>query len=123
MDYSINPSTDQKYIVLKCSGKINHKNNLNSIVESHALGKKLNIKHYLLDVTEARNTGSILDDYHFAYNNVRATRGIDQSAIFAMVTSPNDHSHDFVETVSRNSGLNMTLFRDMNAAIHHLLTR
>jgi hypothetical protein len=38
----------------------------------------------------------------------------------ALLVDPEDHSHDFVETVGRNAGLNVTLFRDRDAAKQYL---
>ncbi len=52
---------------------------------------------------------------------MQETPGIDKYAHVAVLVSPDDHSHDFVEVVARNSGLNVTLFRDLAAAIKHLL--
>ena len=39
----------------------------------------------------------------------------------ALLVSPGDHSHDFVETAARNAYLDVTLFRDKDAAVRHLL--
>jgi hypothetical protein len=71
-------------------------------------------------VTEVRNAESVLEKYKFAYQNMQQETGINRHARVAMLVSPEDHSHDFVETVSRNSGLDVTLFRDREEAIKHL---
>jgi hypothetical protein len=88
--------------------------------ESHALGRKLGIRRYLVDLRKSRNVESLLDGYQFAYQDMPQQPEIDRSARVAILVSPGDHSHDFIETVSRNSGLDVTLFRDYEQAIAHL---
>ena len=64
---------------------------------------------------------STLGSYRFAHDDMKRTPAIDTSAVVAVLVSPGDHSHDFIETVSRNSGLNVTLFTDRERAVAHLL--
>jgi hypothetical protein len=113
-------SPDGKYIIQKVVGDINSGLALKYNHESHALGRKLGIRRYLVDLTESRNTESVLGNYEFAYDKMPAS-GVDLDAIVALLVDPNDHSHDFVETVSRNAGLNVSLFRYRDAAIQHLV--
>lgn len=114
-------SPDGKYIIQKVVGDINSGLALKYNHESHALGRKLGIRRYLVDLTESHNTESVLGNYEFAYDKMPASAGIDLDAIAALLVAPDDHSHDFVETVSRNAGLNVTLFRDRDAAEQYLL--
>ena len=65
---------------------------------------------------EARNTDSIVENYDFAYKDMSETENIDRLARVAILSSPGDHSHDFIETVTRNSGLNVKLFNDPELA-------
>jgi len=87
------------------------------------LGKEKGIKKYLMDCTDARNVDSVLNNYQFAYEDMRHTEGIDITAIVAAVVAPEDHSHDFIETTAKNSGLNVTLFRDKQKAIEFLKSK
>lgn len=41
--------------------------------------------------------------------------------LVALLVDPDDHSHDFIEIVARNSGHDFTLFRDHEQVINHLL--
>ena len=91
-------------------------------LEAHTLGDELGISRYLVDATEAVNVDSTLENYSFAYTDMQTPTGINKTAVVALLVSPDDHSHDFIETVSRNAGLNVTIFRDRELAIHHLLT-
>lgn len=121
MSYSIRPSDDGKYIVLEIRGDITGELALKQDVEAHSLGRKRGINRYLVDATNARNVESVENNYKFAYDDVKTSGDIDKNARVALLVSPEDHSHDFVETVSKNAGLNVTLFRDREAAIRHLL--
>ena len=121
MSYTISPSADKKYIVLKHFGEINRKLGLERVIEAHALGAKLGINRYLVDLTEAKNVDSIHESYEYAYEDSKTANGIDRGARAAMLVDPEDHSHDFVETALRNAGHNVTLFRDRDSAISHLL--
>ena len=121
MSYIIKPSKDGKYIVLKHWGELTSALAMERNLEAHALGAELGITRYLVDGTEARNVDSVTNTYKFAYEDMKIPPGIDQNARIAMLVSPDDHTHDFVETVTRNAGQNVTLFRDRELAIQHLL--
>ena len=121
MSYTISPSEDGKYIVLKYFGDVSRKLSIERVIEAHALGEKLGINSYLVDLTEARNIDSIPDLYTYAYEDTKIASGFNLNARVALLADPDDHSHDFVETVLRNAGHNVVLFRDRESAIKHLL--
>lgn len=120
MEYSITPSEDGKYIILKVKGEMTRAAAMKVNREVHTLGKKLGVNRYLEDVTEARNVESTLDGYKFAYEDMKQAPEVDRFARVALLVSPNDHSHDFIETVSRNTGLNVKIFRAREEAVQHL---
>jgi hypothetical protein len=120
MSYTILLSDDQKYIVVTVEGSITRKIAMQHNLEAHAFGKKLGIQRYLVDATQARNTESTLKGYQFAYEDMHETPEIDRDARVALLVAPDDHSHDFIETVSKNAGLDVTLFRDRKSAENHL---
>jgi len=121
MSYTIKPSEDGKYIVLKHWGELTSALAMERNLEAHALGAELGITRYLVDGTESRNVDTVTKTYKFAYEDIKIPPGINQNARIAMLVSPEDHSHDFVETVTRNAGQDVTLFRDREKAIDHLL--
>ena len=88
---------------------------MEQIIKAHSLGKKLGINKFLVDMTESRNTESVIDNYKFAYEDM-TTSDIDPSARVATVISPDDNSHDFVVTAMMNAGLNIALFNDIESA-------
>jgi hypothetical protein len=120
MAYRIYVSDDSSYIILEVSGGITRRRQLQRTIEAHQLGRKVSIRKYLVDVTRAENEEPPIENYKFAYEDVRGADEIDKTAIVALVVAPQDHSHDFVETVSKNSGLNVTLFRDKSRAVDFL---
>ena len=121
MPYSIKPSDDGRYIVVTTQGNLTNEIALRQNIESHALGKKLSISRYLVDVTQARNIDSVPTNYKFAYEDMVAAPEIDKNARIALVADPQDHSHDFIETAFRNAGFHIRLFRNRDEAIRHLL--
>ncbi len=116
----ISLSDDSSYIILELTGEITRKSIMSHNIEAHKLGKEKGIKKYLVDCTNARNVESVYNNYQFAYHDMRHTEGIDITAIVAAVVAPEDNSHDFLETAARNSGLNLTLFRNKQKAIEFL---
>ena len=121
MSYTIYPSEDRKYIVLKHKGEMNREVGMTRVLEAHKLGAEIGINRYLVDLTEAINLDPASKSYMYAYEDLKTPSGINLNARVAMLVSPDDHSHDFVETVLRNAGHNVTLFRDQELAIEHLL--
>ena len=121
MAYEIILSEDKKYILLKVWGEMNSVIAMEQNLEVHALCRQLGITRILVDATEARNVDTVTRTYQFAYNEMKTPPEIMLEARVATLVSPDDHSHDFVETVSRNAGMDVTLFRDREAAIKHLL--
>lgn len=119
--YSINLSENGQYIILKLCGEVTGDLANRQIPEAHALGRKLGIHRYLVDATEARNVDTVTGNYQFAHKDMLKNPNIDKYAKVAILVSRGDYSHDFAETTSRNSGLNVTLFRDREKAVCHLL--
>lgn len=116
MEYSIRPSENRDFILLTLVGDFTAKSMMTCIVETHILGQRLRVHRYLVDSLEARNVDSVLGNYTFAYVDMKITEGIDPQAVVAVVARPEDHSHDFVETVASNAGMTMKVFNDRAAA-------
>jgi hypothetical protein len=116
MPYRLEISPDRTHIILTIQGDITRERAMKFNIEAHVLGRKHGINRYLVDATESRNTDSPVGNYAFAYEDMATVPDIDRTAQVAILVSPGDHSHDFVETVSRNSGLNVTIFTDRRLA-------
>lgn len=113
-------SDDGTYIILTVEGEVTRQSAMQQNLEAHALGRELGVNRYLVDMRAARNIESPLDGYRFAYEDMQQTPGIDRNARVAVLVSPGDHSHDFIETVARNSGLHVTLFTNYKQAVRYL---
>ncbi len=120
MNYSIKVSKNHSYIILKVNGEIKAQNMMQYILEAHEVGKKEGLNRYLVDVRNAVNTDSVIDNYNFAYSDMKKTKGVDKMALVAALVSPGDHSHDFIETVLSNAGLFLKIFSDPVKAKEYL---
>ena len=122
MRHHIGVSEDRTHIVQKIWGEITPGPAVKCTEESHALGISLGLHLYFVDATEARNIGGIFDNYELAYHMIDPAK-VDRDAAIAILVHPDDHSHNFLETVARNAGYNVTLFRDREQALKHLLKK
>lgn len=120
MAYSITLSERSEYIILKITGETNRRSTGEVVAEAHALGKETGIHRYLMDLREARNTDRIFDQYEFVREDLPRIEDFNRAAVVAALVAPNDHSHDFVETATRNAGLLIKLFTDLDTAIAYL---
>ncbi len=120
MAYEVLIADDRSHIVLKLLGAAGRPQ-FQGVLDAHALGAKEGIHRYLVDLTEATNRDSTLDDYEMAYTDFPAHAVIDRSARVVALVRPGDHSHDFLVTVFRNSGSFVELFDDRAAALRALL--
>ena len=120
MQYMIDLSEEKSYIILKYFGDITSQVALVATEESHALGGKYGIRHYLVDATEAKNFENPFKNYNFAYQDLERAN-IDRSACVALLTSPEDTSHDFIETLMVNAGYDVKMFKNRENAIQYLL--
>lgn len=119
MKFSIKESPGNEFIVIKAMGKMTRQNSMKLNTESHAYGKSVGINKYLVDLTESKNIDSAVNSYEFANKDMQSD-SIDRKAVIALLVDPNDDSHDFIETVSKNAGLNVTLFKNRKLAEDYL---
>jgi hypothetical protein len=120
MSHSIRVSEDGKYIIVQARGQISRLDVIQFFIEAHALGAEHGLDRYLVDFTECRNTDTVLRNYTLAYEDMKDPR-ISHSACMALLVSPTDHSHDFLESLMCNAGNDVTLFHDRDVAVWHLL--
>ncbi len=123
MEVSITVSEDEKHIMIVGKGEIESGDPtvlMQPLIEAHELAMKLGIRNILVDVTEARNALKVIDNYNIVYKMITQEPSIDRSARIALLVAPDDHSHDFTETLARNAGFNLTLYRDRAQALESL---
>ncbi len=119
MKYHISLSADTRYVYAKITGPVDSASLLACILETQQLARQEGVNRHLMDLTESRNHLSTLDNYQFVYRDLNRS-DIDRLTRVAMLVSPDDHSHDFVETLLRNSGRDVTLFTSREEAERHL---
>jgi hypothetical protein len=120
MQYSVRVADDGSCIILKMNGR-SGRPEFSGVLEAHALGMKHGIHHYLVDLTEAVNPDSVLEDYQLAHADFPSNPTIDLAAKAVALARPGDHSHDFLVTVFRNAGAFIELFHDRETAMKALL--
>lgn len=116
MSYTITPSENGRYIVCRVQGRISGENVLADTRELDEMSRTLNIQRFLNDVRDAFNDLGILGNYNFAYKDM-SELNLQRDVRAAILVNPTDNSHDFLETVARNAGYGMRLFRNEEAAI------
>lgn len=121
MDKKITVAPDRTYIVMELTGEITRRSAMDANMEAHKLGGELGINRYLVNLLACRNREDVVDNYEFAYQDLRTSPDLDRSARVALLVSPEDHSHDFIETVARNNGADVKIFTDRAEAVAHLL--
>lgn len=120
MEYVISLSENNRYIIVKVTGDIDGKTAMQYTEESHIMAKGNGIDKFLVDLTDAKNSLHMIENYEFAYDKVPLSPVINKLAKVALLVSEKDHSHDFIETVSINAGLRVRLFRSREAALDYL---
>lgn len=119
MKYTISPSDNNKFLIMKAMGDFTIEIARQWSIELSETGRKMNIKRFLFDVRMARNACSILENYNHAYkdpDNLHLLTDI-RSAI---LVSEGDQSHNFIETTFLNAGFNIKIFTDESVAVKWL---
>ena len=122
MSYQITVSEDRAYVRVSVHGPVTIPMARKYTEESAALGARLGIRSFLFDVRGAPNVETPLPIYRFAYEELPAFP-LDPGASSAILASPGDESHDFVEVSLKNAGFDVRLFRDEESAVGWLLER
>lgn len=121
MKLTIKKSGAEKFVLVKVKGEITRERAMKNNIKAHEYGEKYGTDKYLVDLTEAKNTEGTIGNYKFAYEDMKnPPPPIKKSAFVAMVVAPNDSSHDFVEIVAQNSGLNVKKFTCLKTAENFL---
>jgi hypothetical protein len=115
VDHEIRVSDDGTYVILRVIGPTG-RHRMAQVVAAHAFGAERGIHHYLVDLTEAFNVESAIDDYEMANKDFPAAPLVNRFARVAGLTKPGDRSHDFLAMVLRNSGNLIEMFDDLASA-------
>lgn len=120
MNNEVKISDSGKYIIVSVNNDMTRELSDQLGIEAIHLGKKNNINLYLYDLRNSINRETVNANYIYAKQDVQKIEP-DFANKIAMLVSPSDNSHDFVETVLRNAGHNVLIFHDEQKAIDWLL--
>jgi hypothetical protein len=109
MTKEIKVSDSGKYIIVRVNEDMTRALAESLSLEAMHLGNRKDINKYLYDLRNSRNKESINANYIFANQDLKRLEPNPSNTI-AMLTSPDDKSHDFIDTVLRNAGYNVKLF-------------
>lgn len=119
MSHHVYISEDRTYIICKVTSDVTAEVARDFNMEVEALSRKTHIKRYLIDVRTVKNVLGTGENFNFTYKSMRAME-VQRDTRVATLVGLKDSSHHFVETLARNAGYNMRIFRDEVAAIKWL---
>lgn len=119
MPHTIRIVGDPPLILVTISGDVTRESAVTFNLEAVEIGERHGIHRYLFDARGARNVEPPSGNFAFANEDLNTLR-VDRTNRVAMLVDVDDHSHDFVETVARNSGHPVTIFRDLGVALEFL---
>lgn len=114
MEYEISRVAGEPFLLVTLHVDVTRALVLEFAQAASAEAGKLGLPGVLVDVRQSRSAEAVFGQYTLARDLLNAD--VDPRLRVASVVSPEDHSHDFVETVTRNRGFNVRLFTDMEAA-------
>lgn len=109
MTKEIKISDSGKYIIVRVNEDMTRTLAESLGLEAMHLGSKKNLNKFLYDLRNSRNKETLNSNYIFVNQDLKRLEPNPENKI-AMLTSPNDKSYDFIETVLRNAGYNVKLF-------------
>lgn len=116
MDYEISTPADTNYVYIRVYHTITSDLERSFADEAIKTAKASQRMHYYCDVTGVKNVTDPSDMYKLAYEDL-AAMGLDRRSRIAILVSPDDHSHDFIETVFVNAGYLCLLFHEEEHAL------
>lgn len=116
MEFNVALSDNGKYIRCVVTGEIAAMNSEKFSSEMDTLSSSSECKKTLIDVRNAKNVSSNLDNYEFAYHDINHI-GLQRDLRTAILASPEDQSHNFVKMVLLNAGYCVQLFYDEKKTI------
>ena len=120
MGFKITISENGEYIIGKISDPLNIETAQQLTEEYVKIIKSTGIKKILNDVRSTPDAMGVFNNYEFAYTITKALN-LPKDIRAAIVTDPNDITHDFQETVAINAGYSVKVFKEIGAAVTWLL--
>jgi len=115
MDYTIQLSANRKYVETKMHNPVTEELALKSQADANELAAQHNLKRFLVDVRNISTQTGTLGDFIVAKKLPET--GLPLSSQIAILASPNDNQHDFIETTAQNRGIILRVFKEEDAAV------
>jgi len=119
MEYDVKISEDETFVWQLPREDITVELACEMSADAIKLARSKNVHRFLSDVRGIRNISDPFKNYEFANKNVEQV-GYRRYDKIAVLHDVDDHSHDFIETVSRNAGYSVRLFTKMQEAVDWL---
>lgn len=120
MKYTVSVSNDRRYIVVFIDGPMTTELALKVGKQANQLAQENKINSMLYDLRKSINVQNGFKNYEFGYKDVGSVN-FNKANKIALLTDPDDHSHDFIETVMINNGYNVHIFSNQKEAIDWLI--
>ena len=111
MDYEISVSEAEELVHIKVYETVTSDIEHAFVTAAIYTATEHDLLHFLFDVSRVRNVATPVDHYCVANQQLTPTP-LDHRARIAILRSPEDDSHDFVQTVLLNAGYICELFHD-----------
>ena len=120
MPFIVQLSEDNTYILVTVTGQVDTRTAMEFSFEAHRTAREKGLLLLLIDLSGSRNIQSEFENYDMINRDLDGNPNIDRRVKVALLVAPEDHSHDFTETVARSDGYNVSLFRCREDAISFL---
>ncbi len=115
MDYTTQLGANGKYIETKMHNPVTKELALKSQADANELAAQHNLERFLVDVRNISTQTGTLGDVMVAKELPQT--GLSVSSRIAILASPHDDQHDFIETTAQNRGVILRVFKKEDAAV------
>jgi hypothetical protein len=116
MAFTIELADNQQYLSIRAIDNLTAACMRKVMIAVQGKAIRHGMSKFLFDVRNAENVESAATNYSYVYNDL-AQMNMSRTAQCAILASPDDGSHNFMETLCRNAGYDVMLFTDMAKAI------
>jgi len=109
------PSTQEDICVLDVQGSNDYKSCVKHVKVLAHFASQMDVPKFLLDCRHSPYEGSVTSQYLIAYKDLERV-GYHRHWKTALLISPEDDSHNFLELVATNAGYTLKVFRNINKA-------
>jgi hypothetical protein len=115
MDFELCLASDGGHAIMKNYADVTHASAVVRQRAMQAFSDEHKVTRFLIDTRGKQFVGGPLELYTFVRSTL-PTEGYNRQWRVALVTSTEDSSHDFLETVSQNAGYQVMVFKSFTTA-------